>query len=217
MFRKSIILLMILPSVFADQYSFDSNNTTTTSTNSTITSLISVNRTYTTFTDATNKISSSGITCKVVQANQTDPINQMIKFDGSVKDFINVVASKFNYSVVVNNNIATFTGMYPPKPNPAPAPQTTPTADKQIVITNNWTYTPNDKYISNTLARWANQAGYQLIWRATDDFEVQSSGALTGGFKVAVNEVLRSFKNSEHPLQAQWYKNNVVVITNFGK
>lgn len=215
MFKKSMLLLIMIPSIFADQYNF--SNTTSTTTNTPATTAISVDRTYATFSDAITRISANGISCKIAQANQTDPVNQTIKFDGSIQDFINLVAQKFNYSVTIDKNIATFTGMYPPKPKPTPIPQATSTGvDKQIVINNNWTYTPNDKYISTTLSRWANQAGYQLIWRANNDFEVQSSGALTGGFKIAVNEVLKSFKNTEHPLQAQWYKNNVVVITNLG-
>lgn len=77
---------------------------------------------------------------------------------------------------------------------------------------NSWTYKLKDKNVSGLISKWAKMAGYQLIWHSKYDFTLQSSGVLEGEFKTVVNEVLKSFKNSEHPLKAEWYKNNVIVI-----
>lgn len=80
----------------------------------------------------------------------------------------------------------------------------------------NWIYSVKDKYVSTMFAQWAKAAGYQLIWQATGDFEIQSSGVIkNSSFRSAVDDVLRSFKYTDSPLKAEWYQNNVVVITDF--
>ncbi|MDD3266888.1 MAG: TcpQ domain-containing protein [Burkholderiales bacterium] len=95
-------------------------------------------------------------------------------------------------------------------------PEAAPIIVKEIEYTQDWTYSIKDKYVSMTFAKWAKSAGYQLIWQASSDFEIQSSGVISSAtFKNAVNDVLRSFKYTDSPLKAEWYQNNVVVITDF--
>lgn len=80
----------------------------------------------------------------------------------------------------------------------------------------NWSYSSEDKYVSVIFMKWAHQAKYQLVWQASTDFEIQSTGIIKDAtFQEAVNDVLKSLRDSEHPLKSEWYKNNVVVITEY--
>ena len=218
---KNILLVLALMTTvaYADQYIFDSPTPSASTSNKVNNSQIDVNRTFATFTEAVNKLNSLGFYCTVSLVNQSDPINQMVKFSGTQEQLVQLIAQKFNYTVTINGTNVVFKAMYPPQPKPKAtnAIVNDLTKDSPVVVANNWDYSINDKYISTTLGRWAHQAGYQLIWQSDNDFEVQSSGSVKGlSFKAAVNEVLKSFRSSEHPLKAEWYKNNVVVISNFG-
>ena len=219
---------------FADQFEFEQTPTVAqaarnnTSNNSGVNAPLMINRQFANINAIVVKLQSLGFDAYVSKSNANELSNQVIAVDGTIKDFINQSAKKFNYGVEITQNKITFTALSPVKAVVsaitsdvldntktttiiAPIGKSIPTT-----INNNWTYSSNDKYISVTFARWAKQANYQLIWKAENDFEVQSAGNLTGGFKSAINDVLASFKHSEQPLMAEWYKNNVVVITNLG-
>lgn len=95
---------------------------------------------------------------------------------------------------------------------------------KPLVTTSNnnhvlktWTILLSDKVISNTLERWAEQGGYQLVWKSNHDFEITSSAVITGSIKNAFNQVLLSFVDSSSPIKATWYSNKVIVITSFNE
>lgn len=79
-----------------------------------------------------------------------------------------------------------------------------------------WNIDIDDKVISVTLNKWALREGYTLIWDAKTDFQIQTSGVVKGTFKDAINEVLRSFKDTDSPLKANWYKNKVIKIISLG-
>ncbi len=136
---------------------------------------------------------------------------------GTIVDLLNQVAVKFEASWTWNNKTQTIIFAYnKPKIIYTKVAESTivkkPIIAVKPIIKSTWKYDSSDKYISTTLNRWAIQANYQLVWKSPDDFEVQSSGSLNGGFKEAVNEILRSFKNTDKPLKANWYPNNVIVI-----
>lgn len=80
-----------------------------------------------------------------------------------------------------------------------------------------WRVLLSDKVISNTLERWAEQGGYQLVWKSNHDFEITSSAVITGTIKESFNQVLLSFIDSNSPIKATWYKNKVIVITSFNE
>lgn len=224
---SAILAVMASSGVMADQYTFEpsSTSTDTVTTTSGINAPIMINRQFTSMQAVLGKLQSLGVNASISVANEKEIVNQTINIDATVKDFIYAAGQKFGYSVTsTNNNRVVFAGLYPPKPKPIPKPTPTPTSVAQppntaataIQVINNWAYSPSDKYLSITLGKWAKQAGYQLIWQADNDYEMQSSGTLNVGFKTAVNEVLKSFKHADNPLKAEWYKNNVVVISNIG-
>lgn len=233
--KKYVILTsLLIANSFADQFEFEQpstvaqTNNNNASNNSGVNALLMINRQFTSINAVVVKLQSLGFDAYVSKSNASELSNQVIAVDGTIKDFINQSAKKFNYGVDITQNKITFTALSPAKPVEsaitADLLDTTKSATTIIpmskamptIVKNNWSYSSNDKYISVTFARWAKQANYQLIWKAENDFEVQSSGNLTGGFKTAINDVLASFKHSEQPLMAEWYKNNVVVITNLG-
>jgi hypothetical protein len=90
-------------------------------------------------------------------------------------------------------------------------------ASKKKAIIKSWKVLLSDKVISNTLERWAEQGGYQLVWKSNHDFEITSSAIITGTIRDAFNQVLLSFVDSNSPIKATWYKNKVIVITSFNE
>lgn len=228
---STITASLIVFSVWADQYEFEPMPTTTQQQQVTtgVSAPITLSRQFQSINAVVVKLQSLGLVSVVSATNENEITNQTISVDGTVRDFIYAAAAKFGYSVVINQNQVTFKGLYLPKPKPTPTPKPivvppplAPTAavgsnlapqKPVVVVSNNWQYSPNDKFISTTLSRWAKQANYQLVWQTSNDFAVQSSGSLGGSYKAAVNEVLKSFRNTDHPLKALWYQNNVVVIT----
>lgn len=80
-----------------------------------------------------------------------------------------------------------------------------------------WKIYLSDKVISNTLERWAEEGGYQLVWKSQHDFEITSEATINGNMKEAFNQVLLSFVDTNTPIKATWYKNKVIVITSFSE
>jgi hypothetical protein len=79
-----------------------------------------------------------------------------------------------------------------------------------------WLIDVDDKVISATITKWAASEGYTLIWDSRSDFQIQTPSVLHGSLKGAINQVLKSFKNTGNPLRANWYTNKVVKITSAG-
>lgn len=66
-----------------------------------------------------------------------------------------------------------------------------------------WSLQPSDKYVSLALLRWAQQAGWQMVWEAERDFVIESSLHLSGDFLNAVGAVMLSLADTDYPLQAR--------------
>lgn len=66
-----------------------------------------------------------------------------------------------------------------------------------------WSLDTSDQRLSLALARWANQAGWQLVWEAERDFVIESSLHLSGEFLESVATVMQSLSDTDYPLQAK--------------
>lgn len=66
-----------------------------------------------------------------------------------------------------------------------------------------WSLEPADKRLSVALTRWAQQAGWQLVWAADRDFLIESNLHLSGDFLKSVGTVMQSLADTDYPLQAK--------------
>lgn len=84
-----------------------------------------------------------------------------------------------------------------------------------------WTILTSDVRLEKTLERWAQQAGYTLIWDADRHVLITAEDSFTGTFEEALNRVLSSpaIRDSDYPLEAVIYSNNppVLRITGLGE
>lgn len=74
-----------------------------------------------------------------------------------------------------------------------------------------WRIEVSDRTIRAALTRWAQQAGWQLIWEAPVDFSVDAPASLTGTFDDALQKVVAALAGSNAPVQAILYRGNKVL------
>jgi len=74
-----------------------------------------------------------------------------------------------------------------------------------------WRIEVSDRTIRAALTRWAQQAGWQLIWEAPVDFSVDAPASLTGTFDDALQSVVAALAGSNAPVQAILYRGNKVL------
>ncbi len=66
-----------------------------------------------------------------------------------------------------------------------------------------WSIEQSEKRLSSALERWAQLAGWQLVWEAERDFVIESNLHLEGEFLKAVGTVMQSLGSTDYPLQAK--------------
>jgi hypothetical protein len=74
-----------------------------------------------------------------------------------------------------------------------------------------WDIVPADKTLNTALARWAAQAGWQLVWELPVDYAVEARTSVPGTFEEAVGTVARSMDTAEIPMKAIFYAGNKVL------
>lgn len=67
--------------------------------------------------------------------------------------------------------------------------------------------------LSRTLAEWGARAGWQVVWRADFDYRIAAPLAYRGEFLDAVSGIVGDFASAQRPLQAEMYRNRVLVIS----
>ncbi len=72
--------------------------------------------------------------------------------------------------------------------------------DKEAMV---WSLGPPDKKLSVALTRWAQKAGWQMVWDAERDFVIESSLHLSGDFLRSMDAVMQSLADTDYPLQAK--------------
>jgi hypothetical protein len=79
----------------------------------------------------------------------------------------------------------------------------------------NWEISRADITISRALRRWGQRAGYQVVWSSPKDFPILATATFTGDFQDAIRGVVESLAQSESPVMAVYYLNNVVQIVRY--
>lgn len=74
-----------------------------------------------------------------------------------------------------------------------------------------WEIAPADRTLNAALARWAAQAGWQLVWELPVDYAVDARTELRGSFQEAVAAVAKGMEGAEIPLKAVFYAGNKVL------
>lgn len=81
-----------------------------------------------------------------------------------------------------------------------------------------WTVSPADATLRNVLAKWAAQAGWQLVWEASVDVPVTVSASFNNGFRSAVKQLFSSLSAAEVNLTGLMYTGNRVLrVTETGR
>lgn len=69
-----------------------------------------------------------------------------------------------------------------------------------------WEVLTEDRTLRITLTRWANLAGWQLVWDIERNFDVEAGAKITGSFKDAVSQVVQSLSKTDYPVRAVFYE-----------
>lgn len=77
----------------------------------------------------------------------------------------------------------------PPEPEPAPAEA--------------WAVELSDSTVRLSLKRWAQNAGWQLVWDANRDLVIDAQVTFYGSFEQALASMMHALVDSEFPLQAR--------------
>jgi len=97
--------------------------------------------------------------------------------------------------------------------SPAPPPLiAVPYFPLPVAIEESWTVSPG--LLREQIAGWASQAGYQLIWKASSDFDLFSGATFRGSFITAVEELFTRLHVHGNPLRVEIYESNQVIEVN---
>lgn len=115
--------------------------------------------------------------------------------------------------------------MSPPAPSAAPAsspgvgpaPVTTTEVQapaKPVPAQKKWEVRIQDITLSNTLDRWAQEAGYRVRWDAKKNFLIEAPDVFFGSFEQALRQVLASpgILYGPNPLEACVYPNSPLLV-----
>ncbi len=100
------------------------------------------------------------------------------------------------------------------KPGAGTVTQTLPPASPLPKLST-WEIRLSDVTISRALKRWGEQAGYQVVWSAPKDFPVAATASFTTDFQTAVRSVVESLAQTDSPVMAVYYMNNVLQIVRY--
>ena len=100
------------------------------------------------------------------------------------------------------------------KPGAGLVTQTLPPASP-LPMLSTWEIRLSDVTISRALKRWGEQAGYQVVWSAPKDFPVAATASFTTDFQTAVRGVVESLAQTDSPVMAVYYMNNVLQIVRY--
>ena len=74
-----------------------------------------------------------------------------------------------------------------------------------------WDVTPADKTVKAALTRWAEAAGWQLVWELPVDYAVSARTEIKGTFTAAVEAIAASMSTADTPMKVIFYDGNRVL------
>lgn len=92
------------------------------------------------------------------------------------------------------------------KPVPVASPAVTIVAEPMLP---EWLLTPGSLHVQ--LEQWAGRAGYQLVWNADTDLDMQSRASFRGNFVAAITQLFEGLHAAGFPLRATLYPANTVL------
>lgn len=93
-----------------------------------------------------------------------------------------------------------------PRPNASPPrvpANTEALAPMKSDSPSDWTVELADQTFYQTLLRWCRLAGWQLVWEADRDFPIDAQVTLQGNFLHALDQSMRSLRETDYPVQAR--------------
>ncbi|MCC2624349.1 MAG: hypothetical protein K0R14_222 [Burkholderiales bacterium] len=209
--NKRVLILMgfLLPilTYADDQYIFEKTNIEQTKPGM-LEQPVTVRKSFRDINLVVSKLNLLGLSASVKTSNQVEIQNAFITSNGTVRDFINVAAEKFNYAVNINGNKVVFSANNPNVPNLTTLDATSLVSSPTTQI---WSLDPKDKTLRNTLTKWSKKEGWQLVWNVKADYPITTSWNIPGTFEVAVNEILKASQSTDTPLQAVMHDSNHVL------
>lgn len=207
---RALILTCLLPllSYADDQYIFEKTNVEQP-TQGILDQIVTVKKSFKDINSVVSRLNMLGLSVTVKNPNQVELQNILVNSTGTIRDFINTSATKFNYTASITGNSVVFSANTPALPeitSVSPVTLATSGAISQI-----WTLDPKDKTLRNTLTKWTKKEGWQLVWNVKADYPITTSWNIPGTFEVAINEVLKASQSTDTPLQAVMHDSNHVL------
>ena len=79
------------------------------------------------------------------------------------------------------------------------------------VPSSQWSIRTSDMTLHAAIARWAAQAGWQLVWEVPVDYGIDADTTIAGSFEQAIGAVADSMQGAEMPLRVIFYNGNRVL------
>ena len=228
--KKKIIILVsfLFVSHFADADSLadellpNQSENVQINTNNVLQNKFIVNKNFYNISSVAQTLNNLGIITTIKLLGDNDPHNLYIKSNSNIYDFINIAATKFNYSWIEQNNSIIFSSLNPIKKQESSSIALNKKKNDDIKIINrnisipqpvtHYSLNTSDRKLRNALSKWCKQAGWQLVWNTKVDYDITTNWPeIPGSFESAVNKVLIATQGSDTPLYAIMYDSNKVL------
>lgn len=95
----------------------------------------------------------------------------------------------------------------------APAASAAPAAAAATTapVTARWVLSERDKTLKGALERWAQAAGWRLVWELGVDYRIDAAASIEGTFESAITEVVKNMEHADVPPKAIFYRGNQVL------
>lgn len=142
----------------------------------------------------------SGINAVVKTISITKPLPFLINLNNvTLEELLNFSSKKLWYRWQWQDNSINFYALNPVRPT-------------AIIIKHSvWVLDPSDKTLRDSLTKWCNRIGWQLVWNVNADYPIVTSWSIAGSFESAVNQVLAASQSTNVPLLATMHDENHVL------